>query len=96
MTVSDELVRKGALALLHAAVGHGKLSDLEDREAKRLMDDARTVAIAILPAIQAEERERCAKVAEECRHPNWSAENEDWCAGTEAAAAAIRAMGEKP
>lgn len=64
MTVSDELVRKGAIALLHAAVGYGKLSDLEDREVRRLMDDARTVALAIAPAIRAAERERCAKVAD--------------------------------
>jgi hypothetical protein len=36
--------------------------------------------------------ERAAKVAEELRHPDYSAESEDWSAGTEAAAAAIRAL----
>ena len=37
--------------------------------------------------------ERCAVVAEELRHPyGFSGENVDWCAGTDHAAAAIRAM----
>ena len=37
--------------------------------------------------------ERCAVVAEELRHPyGLSGENVDWCAGTDHAAAAIRAM----
>jgi hypothetical protein len=37
---------------------------------------------AVTVALKAAVRE-----AEEVRHPNWSAENEDWCAGTMAAAA---------
>ena len=40
--------------------------------------------------------ERCAVVAEELRHPDgYSGENVDWCAGTDHAAAAIRALGEQ-
>ena len=53
----------------------------------------RAALTAALPMIRGRVVEECAKVAEELRHPNWSAENEDWCAGTLAAAAAIRAMG---
>lgn len=42
---------------------------------------------AVTVALKAAVRE-----AEEVRHPNWSAENEDWCAGTMAAAAAISSL----
>ena len=54
-------------------------------------------AISKLRARVAElERERCAKVCEELRHPDgYSGENVDWCAGTDHCAAAIRAMGDE-
>jgi hypothetical protein len=42
---------------------------------------------AVTVALKAAVRE-----AEEVRHPNWSAENEDWCAGTMAAANAISSL----
>jgi hypothetical protein len=45
-------------------------------------------------AIKAE-REACAKVCEEIRHPfGWSAETEDWTGATDNCAAAIRARKE--
>lgn len=55
----------------------------------------RKVADGLLPIIErarAEERERCAKVAEELRHPDYSSETEDWISGTDHAAAAIRGL----
>jgi hypothetical protein len=36
--------------------------------------------------------EQAAKVCKELRHPNWSDEDHAWIMGTEACAAAIRAM----
>ena len=36
--------------------------------------------------------EQAAKVCDELRHPNWSDEDHAWIRGTEACAAAIRAM----
>ncbi len=46
-----------------------------------------------LNEVRKAERERCAKVCEELRHPDgYSGENVDWCAGTDHCAAAIRAM----
>jgi DNA-binding IclR family transcriptional regulator len=45
-------------------------------------------------AARAEEREACAKVCNEIRHPNYSAETSDWISGTVHCAEAIRARGE--
>ena len=54
----------------------------------------RAALAAVAPLIAAQERERCAKVCAELLNPDYSAENEDWCAGTEACATAIRALGD--
>jgi hypothetical protein len=44
---------------------------------------------------QAAEREACAKVCDEIRHPwGYSAETPEWCRGTEHCANAIRARGQ--
>lgn len=48
---------------------------------------------SLIKIIEKRTIERCAVVAEELRHPyGFSGENVDWCAGTDHAAAAIRAM----
>lgn len=44
--------------------------------------------------VAAAERERCAKVCEELRRPNYSGETGDWIDGTIACAHAIRALGD--
>jgi len=50
--------------------------------------------LAELEKAVAAEREACAKVCEELRHPfGWSAETEDWTGATDNCAAAIRARG---
>ena len=41
--------------------------------------------------VAAAEREACAKVCDDIRHKNYAAETDDWIAGTEACAEAIRA-----
>ena len=49
-----------------------------------------------LSEVRKAERERCAKVCKELRHPDgYSGENVDWCDGTDHCAAAIRAMGDE-
>lgn len=49
-----------------------------------------------LNEVRKADRERCAKVCEELRHPDgYSGENVDWCAGTDHCAAAIRKLGEQ-
>ena len=64
----------------HFFVLSGKyLQRANDAEAQR--DKARNDAL-----------EQAAKVCEELRHPNWSDEDHAWIMGTEACAAAIRAM----
>lgn len=44
----------------------------------------------------AKEREACAKLCDDIRHPwGYSAETPDWCKGTDHCAAAIRARGQE-
>ena len=59
-------------------------------------DDDTQVYRSELEAAVAAEREACAKLCKELRHP-WglSAETEDWVGATDHCAAAIRARGEK-
>jgi hypothetical protein len=65
-----------------------------DTEAKRIHDEG-MVTIGHMREQVAKEREACAKVCEESRHPwGWSAETQDWVGATEHCAAAIRARGE--
>ena len=57
-------------------------------------DVERGFARRVWQAAQDAEREACAKVCEELRHPfGWSAETEDWTGATDNCAAAIRARG---
>lgn len=69
------------------------------------MDDARRIELlwkkitgleAALKHARREALEEAARVAADVRHPDWSAETDDWCAGTAAAAAAIRALAAEP
>lgn len=51
----------------------------------------RATLAAVIPLVQAAEREACAKVAEDLRHPDYTSETDDWLDGAAAAANAIRA-----
>jgi hypothetical protein len=63
----------------------------------RDVNEASDVAIARMVArARAEALEEAAKCAEELRHPNYSAETDDWLAGTVFAAFAIQALKERP
>lgn len=66
-------------------------------DARRLADDAlalSTDSTQILDEVRRAEREKCAKVCEELRHPDgYSGEDAlDWYAGTDHCADSIRAM----
>lgn len=45
--------------------------------------------------VRESEREACARACDDIRHDNYAAETDDWIAGTDACAAAIRARGQK-
>ena len=87
-TVGATWVVRGTTAASKAA--RAMWMDVHHGELARCVEAA---LAAVAPLIAAQERERCAKVCAELRSPDYSAENaDDWCAGTEAAAAAILAL----
>jgi DNA-binding IclR family transcriptional regulator len=88
----DELVEKVARELAYAMGMDPDEVQTNGENEWPLWAEFQKPARAALAVARPAIREECAKVAEEVRHPDYSAENEDWCAGTEAAAAAIRAM----
>ena len=82
----DEIIEMAINAWKEAGEGWVDKNWFEDR-AKALKAFAKLVA--------AKEREECAKVCDDIRHPwGYSAETSDWERGTEHCADAIRARGE--
>jgi hypothetical protein len=73
---------------------YGEPSPNKEMSLAQLCSDALDRVALGWPRAANEKRivERCAKIAENLRHPDYSAESPDWCAGTAAAAAAIRAL----
>jgi hypothetical protein len=92
MTPSQKLIDAAAEALYDADRKMHPPSRSTWPKWKDAPDDVKdpyrsAVTIPVTVALKAAIRE-----AEEVRHPNWSAENEDWCAGTMAAARAISSL----